>query len=65
MRKLLAAIVYFSIGIGVVAVYCERHGKKFPEDGALFVSAVMWPAFAAAEIYRIVAPPVTKMGGDA
>lgn len=62
MRKVFAVVIYFAIGVGVVAVYTERHGKTMPNGTVAFAASFLWPSFVAAEIYRAIAPPVAKKG---
>lgn len=65
MRMVFAVVIYFAIGVGVVAVYAERRGNEVPDGVAGFAAVVLWPAFVAAEIYRAVAPTATKRGIEA
>lgn len=59
MKEVVAALLiisWFSVGIGVTIGYAARHDKEVPEDGALLVSAVLWPALITADVYRALNP---------
>lgn len=56
MKYLFAIIIWFSIGIGVVAANQEKYGKPDPEKAILFTLIICWPAIVAAEIFRITFP---------
>ena len=60
MKEIYAALVYFSIGLGVVAVFGERNNKPVPDAGVVFVLAVFWPALITVEVYRATAPAKEK-----
>jgi hypothetical protein len=58
MRTLLLLLTWYSVGLGVVNVHADRHGKSL--DGMPLAVPMLWPAFITAEIYRAVAPPLTN-----
>lgn len=56
MKTLLVLLLWFSVGIGVLIGYAERHHRPLPEkDGELLFLVLIWPSIVTVEIYNAIA----------
>jgi len=56
MKYLFAVIIWFSIGMGVVAGNQEKYDKPNPEKDILLILIIFWPAIVVVETYKVIFP---------